>query len=243
MESTDFSSYAGTELGWVWLAGIYEGEGCCTATYSATRRPTWLLSIKMTDEDTVRDLQEIAGGLGTVYADKPRRSPEGVIWKDSWTWRVFRRDEVQFLLQKMRPWLHSRRGAKADEVLAYFRDNPPGLNSDIANGRKKLVLADYRKTGDTQWVLARRHGVSRSLVQQILANEFSPNHPRRLMRTWTPSEDAVLHLARAERRPALDVAAELNRPVQSVHDRAKYLRKIHVVTDNNWRPQEARNVQ
>jgi len=234
----DFSSYAGTELGWVWLAGIYEGEGCCTATYSATRRPTWLLVIKMTDEDTVRDLREVAGGLGTVYVDVLR---DGC--KPSWTWRVFRRDEVEYLLQKMYPWLHSRRRAKADEALAYLRDHPKGLTSDIANGRKKLVLADYRKGGETQRVLARRYGVSRSLVQQIVATEFSPNDTRKSVRMWTPSEDAVMHLARAERRPALDVAIELNRSVQSVHDRAKHLRKIHVVTDNNWRPMAARNVQ
>lgn len=100
-----------------WVGGLFEGEGCITISSPRARHPTWSvqLEVKMTDQDTIRRLHAIAG-CGGVTAGKdsrPNHSP-------TWRWRVAEAWEVRRILRAIRPWLGRRRGAKADEAVAWI---------------------------------------------------------------------------------------------------------------------------
>ena len=97
-----------TEIEWAWFAGVFEGEG----TFASTGRYTVRLSVKMTDRDILEKLQVIAGG---TIKDVQRRY-EPAHYKQIWTWYLDKSDEVSVAMERIKPYLGSRRLARLEEA-------------------------------------------------------------------------------------------------------------------------------
>lgn len=93
-----------------WVAGIYEGEGCCGIRRSAIR-----LELTMTDHDIITRFHE-AVGVGTVRGPYFRNGSEGR-YKAVTHWGCGGDDAIE-LLQIMLPWLGERRSERAREAIA-----------------------------------------------------------------------------------------------------------------------------
>ena len=119
--------------GAIWLAGLYEGEGCLSAYYHPERastktRRTWAVAIGMTDRDVVEKVKKVFGA-GNVRVQN-RKAPR----KTFYLWRITKRSEVYYFLAMIYPWLGKRRRALARTALLELPcvptpDNPrPGLD-------------------------------------------------------------------------------------------------------------------
>lgn len=99
-----------------WAAGLYEGEGSCIALkindkWGAKRRYP-RISLGMTDEDVVWRFHSIMG-VGRVTANKPRPGR-----KQMWTYQCTRREDCLSIIERLRPYLGTRRLAQVDAVIA-----------------------------------------------------------------------------------------------------------------------------
>lgn len=97
----------------IWLAGLFEGEGCISHAGPAPSNPRkdqWTLRIASTDEDVVRSVMH-AAQLGHVTGPVVRDH------KPVWIWACTARDDIYALLVAMWPWLHARRRGRASECL------------------------------------------------------------------------------------------------------------------------------
>jgi hypothetical protein len=87
-----------------WACGLFEGEGCAWA------RP---------NSANYRAKRPNGGDMRTVGMSVNPGNREGT--RPVYYWTTQRRAEVARLLTLFRPMLGERRGAKADEVLAYLK--------------------------------------------------------------------------------------------------------------------------
>ena len=97
-----------------WAAGLYEGEG----SLCVYREKYWKLAIKMTDEDVVRDVHRSLG-VGTVSGPHHSPSTPGH-YKDSYTWNVYKKDDIFKVVCEFYPYMGERRRAKFDEFLTTY---------------------------------------------------------------------------------------------------------------------------
>ena len=112
-----------------WAAGIFEGEGCMSLTYSKTvphaaRRVR--LQVGMTDRDIIERLHYIWPGVPMVARNSHPNYPGA---KMMFMWRVNKCAEVERILHAMLPWLGERRSQRANELLAAIAAMPPAGTS------------------------------------------------------------------------------------------------------------------
>jgi hypothetical protein len=101
-----------TEAEWAWAAGLFEGEGSIILGKTRYRQPA--LWLRTTDRDVLERFAQIVGaGYITECALRECHT------KQQYSWSIGSRAEVRRILLQMRPWFGVRRGAKADEVLAF----------------------------------------------------------------------------------------------------------------------------
>lgn len=103
-------------LDWVWLAGLYEGEGCVTNNKAQSRESAFShqaaqLSISMKDEDVIDKVVKVAGrgrkqGPYVHRKNKPAHAP-------MYRWSVYKREDILYVLKGMWPFLGARRKAQA----------------------------------------------------------------------------------------------------------------------------------
>lgn len=95
-----------------WLAGLFEGEGCISLSGR-----TITLHVTSTDYDVLDTVLATAGcgAIGKEYRDK---RPGKEHYKPFKRWEVRSLPEAQALLLRLYPYLHARRRARADQVLA-----------------------------------------------------------------------------------------------------------------------------
>ena len=111
-----------------WAAGVIESDGTIHFKRNpAARRGQYpRLRVTITDEDIVRDLQATLGGLvrgPRIHSrNKTNFAKPPAFVQPLWTWEVNKRDDVKKILALLRPWFHSRRGEKADEVLSFIEE-------------------------------------------------------------------------------------------------------------------------
>lgn len=97
-----------------WLAGIFEGEGSIILENRSGPREyaTPRLQVNMVDRDVIEHLQAIAGGrVNRQKAQTPDR-------QDQWRWTLQGFLPVSYVLDRIWPWLHSRRRTRCEEVMA-----------------------------------------------------------------------------------------------------------------------------
>lgn len=110
------------EIQIAWASGILEGEGCFSIFRRKDRRNTCTIAIhcEMTDEDTINTLHKIFN-VGTV---KLRPNISGRVdrrsRKPTWIWSVQNKNGILSVLLEVMPYLHSRRLAKAQELLQHI---------------------------------------------------------------------------------------------------------------------------
>lgn len=96
-----------------WLAGIIEGEATFVWQQGRPR-----IVVAMTDLDIIEKIESIVESGTKIYVDeKPNCKP---LYK----WGVSKRSTLVDLMQKIRPHMGQRRGARIDEFLQWYRDNP-----------------------------------------------------------------------------------------------------------------------
>lgn len=73
----------------------------------------------MADEDIIRELHEMFHGTRMLGPKLPTNTSPGVnSSKPTYRWYTGRQRRVLEILTELRPYLHSRRGAKADILVA-----------------------------------------------------------------------------------------------------------------------------
>ena len=98
-----------------WAAGVFEGEGCFTNTYTSLG----LMQLRMTDLDVVQKFRDIMG-YGNIIEEPILPSGKRV-----WIWRVAKRKEVYRMIEMILPYLMSRRAYKAQNILDDFDNKYP----------------------------------------------------------------------------------------------------------------------
>lgn len=105
-----------------WVAGLLEGEGAFVVSWverkNRWRYPTIRVQMNQTDEDVVRKLGRLAGGM--VRGPYPN---SGKGDKPVWRWELGRRDALIALLHDIRPHMGARRTARIDELLAIHAEH------------------------------------------------------------------------------------------------------------------------
>jgi hypothetical protein len=102
-----------TESEIAWLAGIYEGEGCCKISSGRAIG----VEIVMTDEDIIQRLHELTG-VGYVHTLAQRNEK----YKQVYKWNVGSADAVEFLTTIL-PWLGKRRSIRAKNAITNWQTN------------------------------------------------------------------------------------------------------------------------
>lgn len=105
----------------IWACGVFEGEGCITNSRRRDGYYTRALELGSTDRDVV-ERACLAFGVGKIYGPHAvnRAKPFHV-------WRCTNYDDLAPLLERMLPWLCSRRRAAAEALLANPAKGPrPG---------------------------------------------------------------------------------------------------------------------
>ena len=96
-----------------WAAGLLEGEGCFGLYDDASGGIRLALICTSTDLDVLSTLQMVFGA-GTIGA---RSEPEPNC-KQAYDWRVWDARVVSRIAASVRPYMHSRRRASIDAMLA-----------------------------------------------------------------------------------------------------------------------------
>lgn len=125
------------EIQTAWLAGLYEGEGCLHRR--RTNGTGYELTIAMADGDVVHRAHAITG-LGRVQHIPAYH--EG--WSEKWAWRVGKREEIATVMRAIRPLLGHRRGADADDFLAWVDAGAPSWSTPELRARKAAAMRNWR---------------------------------------------------------------------------------------------------
>jgi hypothetical protein len=90
---------------WLWLTGVYEGEGSLTRNNAQRNIKSMQLSVTMKDKDIIERLYKIAG-VGNIQGPYKRSNPK---WSDMWRWSVYKKEDILYVLRGMWGHLGNRR--------------------------------------------------------------------------------------------------------------------------------------
>ena len=106
-----------------WLAGLMEGEGSFYIRRPKDRKPSFAISLQMTDRDVVERARWVAGVGGAVTkGDRAKHYPDKE-WKDIWHFRVQAANEVRALALALLPLMGERRSLAILDGLALLESN------------------------------------------------------------------------------------------------------------------------
>jgi hypothetical protein len=94
-----------------WAAGLFEGEGTISISKRGIR-----VAVTMTDLDVLETFQNNFGG--SLLKQKLRAEH----YKQQWRWTLTNNKETFDFIEKILPYLHSRRAARANEAILWFKD-------------------------------------------------------------------------------------------------------------------------
>ena len=95
-----------------WLAGLLEGEGYFSYSWNAKKHLRVIVRCKLTDKDVVESIRRITGMGSLSFQDR-----KDGIRQISYEWNSGNRLWLRRLLYTLRPYMHSRRRKRIDEVL------------------------------------------------------------------------------------------------------------------------------
>lgn len=98
----------------MWLAGLWEGEGCFTCSQASdTRRIQIQAIIAMCDEDVIKTVKNLLI-LPTVNISRKQPKPE---WLPSYRLSISGQNSI-VLMKMLYPFMHKRRRLRIEELLA-----------------------------------------------------------------------------------------------------------------------------
>lgn len=99
-----------------WAAGLFEGEG---SLYLNAATGQWVMRIKMTDHDVVKDFFKTVDYWGHFRENKrmPSMKPHH---KTVHIWELFKRDYIFELVMNFYPYMYARRQEKMREFMAWY---------------------------------------------------------------------------------------------------------------------------
>lgn len=107
---------------WAWAAGFFDGEGCVSVKRQKqkTRAGTFVYSYPVvqmtsTDRSLLERFQRIVGAGKIV--DNPHRARDGYERKMRWHFSIYRRTEVERVINSLAPWLGESRLQQARDAL------------------------------------------------------------------------------------------------------------------------------
>lgn len=121
-----------SDYDWGWVVGVIEGEGYI-GSYKDKRRPNsyqFSCRVMMTDEDVVRRLYLLCGGIMGGPYKKKKRSPNGADCKDQWLWKLEVQSSLYDLLSHLRPFLSIRRTEQLDKTMTILKTRPKVLEME-----------------------------------------------------------------------------------------------------------------
>jgi hypothetical protein len=150
----------------LWLAGYLEGEGCFRIGASGNRpNAIGTPSVKVaTDLDVAERVANLIGARVGVYILRPPR-------KQAYRAECFGAKAIA-VMEAILPYMGERRSAKICEVIAIANGRPcrprgeMKSNSKLTNA-KAVEIREMIKDGVTQSKIARRFGVSQSLISLV----------------------------------------------------------------------------
>lgn len=146
-----------TEAEIAWVAGLLEGEGSfLRASPSQPGHPR--VTVQMTDEDVIRRIREVVGH-GCVVPTSDTRNPD---WQPAFRWTVKGTPAVE-LMEKVRPWMYSRRREQLDAALASYSVSRRSRLTDAQVRRIRGLLG----SGMTDREVSRETGHAHSCVGRI----------------------------------------------------------------------------
>lgn len=149
-----------TKMELVWLAGLLEGEGSfLKGPPSAPNRPR--VAVEMTDYDIIWQVKRL---FGVKYMQKNDRNPR---WKRSYTVSLKGRAAIE-LMQKLRPFMGSRRKKQIDVAIKSFTDLKPGDNSRKLTEKQ---VRQIRASKEPSEKVSKFFGVSGKTVRKIRRSE------------------------------------------------------------------------
>ena len=110
-----------TEAETAWVAGLLEGEGCFTVSYTKDS-PVVRVQCHMTDKDALDRLATTVGH-GTVrgpirFSEETLARQDFVNKKPMYYWCVMKREVVDEMLETLLPWMGERRSLRIVELQA-----------------------------------------------------------------------------------------------------------------------------
>lgn len=153
-----------SEIQIAWAAGLIEGDGCI---FLKTNSCLPCVQAEMTDIDVLQRLQSIFGGIIVPI----KQDPKHPTWKKTWTWKICKASEAAICINKIRPYLLSRRGSKADEVMSiYNRFLQEKEKEKIVKTERDQEIKRLYLTGKcTQQYIADKFHLERSTISKILS--------------------------------------------------------------------------
>lgn len=104
-----------TDAEWAWIAGLFEGEG----TIDFRGRSAVVAAVQMTDLDVLETLNCLYPASTGIHL--ARRGKPG--YRDQYSWVLSSKEMVLPFLEGIRPWMHSRRGARITAALLRLERN------------------------------------------------------------------------------------------------------------------------
>lgn len=92
-----------------WAAGLFEGEGCLSASVNQPHHP--IITVTSTDHDVLERFRR-AVGVGTIRSKEVEPH-----WKPAWVWTATG-SAAATIMREFAPHFCSRRAARAAELLA-----------------------------------------------------------------------------------------------------------------------------
>lgn len=139
-----------------WGAGLFEGEGTI-----GIQGPKISVAIQMTDLDVLQNMQIYFGGA--IYTCKKQEEHH----KQSWKWSLTSSQDSIDFLNKISPFLFSRRSARVQEALSAFENHR-------SNKKVRLILEvkELRDRNLTHQAIADQLKIDRTYVSHILRGKF-----------------------------------------------------------------------
>lgn len=146
----------------IWAAALFEGEG--TITISNGIR----VAVVMTDLDVLETFQLNFGG--TLLSQKKRK----LHYKDQWRWMLTNSKESCAFLELILPYLHSRRSARANEALLWYKNSLIRKEEKVQKTKEtRDIIRELGKGNFTHKDIAIKMNVDRSYVTHVLNGDYN----------------------------------------------------------------------
>lgn len=168
-------------IGWEYLAGFFDGEGCIGLYHKSQKYTRVLVSMSQAvpQEKILDEIQEFLWTEGFDFtirlSCKEHVGDKGYLRQTQYTLYCVNRTEALRFLQKIEPFLRVKK-LKAKEVIAWLAENPVKQRGAKKRPLKKSTAKEMmkmRESGATQWEIANSLGFTQRYVSIVLRRNLT----------------------------------------------------------------------